>query len=77
MVVQFHLKGVIDNDLPATKFKKFMNKDEFYLHVNGVYNIEMGKKDPIHCLESAQIGVSVDDGEKGAVDHTACALLDL
>lgn len=77
VIVQFHLKDVINNDLPATQFKKFMNKDEFYLYVSGVYEIDMEKKDPQHCLESARLGVSVDDGKNGTVDHTECAVLDL
>ena len=55
VIVQFHLKDVIDNDLPATRFKKFMNKDEFYLSVNGVYEIDMGNKDTKNCLERARV----------------------
>ena len=77
VVLQFHLKAVIDNDLPANRFKKFMNKDELFVYIHSVHNIDWQNKDSVHCLEGAQLGVSEDDGKQGGVDHTICAVLDL
>ncbi|CBY37678.1 unnamed protein product [Oikopleura dioica] len=74
VLLQFRLKGVIDQDLPATNFRKFMNKDEFYLLVKGSQKIDWRNLDSDACLESAQLGIREDDGQTGGTNYKSCAI---